>query len=310
MIRSPYPSGEQYEILFGDQRAVVTEVGATLREFISGGRTILEGFASSEICSGGRGQVLMPWPNRLRDGAYEFGGRRHQLPLSEPERRNAIHGLVRWANWRPLEHTNERLRLGLTHHPRPGYPFHLELAVVYSLGETGLHVTCSAHNIGPDPAPVGAGCHPYLKPRTELIDQGVLWIPAQTYLEVDERLIPTGRRLPVAGSPYDFRTARPIGDTALDLCFADLEEAAIEFDGLRLLLDEHHPFLQVFTGEALSPDRRRRGLAVEPMSCPADAFNSGEGLVVLDPGDYWSGSWSIRDLRQTGDRPPGGLPTT
>src|SRR3979411_1230033 len=107
MIRSQYPSGEQYEILFGDQRAVVTEVGATLREYLSGGRAILEGFASSEICSGGRGQVLMPWPNRLRDGAYAFGGSRLQLPLSEPERRNAIHGLVRWANWRPLEHTRE-----------------------------------------------------------------------------------------------------------------------------------------------------------------------------------------------------------
>src|ERR1700730_6039521 len=74
--RSLHPSGEQYEIFFGDQRAVITEVGATLREYWSGSRSVLEGFAVSEMCSGGRGQLLMPWPNRIREGSYEFIGRR------------------------------------------------------------------------------------------------------------------------------------------------------------------------------------------------------------------------------------------
>src|ERR1700694_132484 len=77
--RSIHPSGEQYEIVFGEQRAVITEVGATLREYWSGGRAVLDGFAVSEMCSGGRGQVLMPWPNRIEDGVYEFGGHRQQL---------------------------------------------------------------------------------------------------------------------------------------------------------------------------------------------------------------------------------------
>ena len=113
---------------------------------------------------------------------------------------------------------------------------------------------------------------------------------------MDERLLPTGMRLPVAGSPYDFRSARPLGATALDVCFADFLEPWLEFDGIRLGWDGNHSFLQVFSGDALAPERRRRGLATEPMSCATDAFNSGDGLAVLQPGDYESGSWTLRTL--------------
>jgi aldose 1-epimerase len=294
--RSLHPSGEQYEIFFGDQRAVITEVGATLREYWIGSRPVLDGFAVSEMCGGGRGQLLMPWPNRIRDGSYEFHGRRLQLPLNEPERRNAIHGLVRWASWLPLEHVQERIHLSFILRPQPGYPYLLELAADYSLGPNGLRVIWSAHNLGEDPAPFGAGSHPYLRPRGDLIDGAELRIPARTYLEFDDRLIPTGRRLPVDGTPYDFLRRRTIGDTALDICFADFEEPCVEFDGLRLGWDGNHSFVQVFSGDSLPPDRRRRGLATEPMSCAANAFNSGEGLDVLSPGAYVSGSWTLRTL--------------
>jgi aldose 1-epimerase len=293
---SLHPSGEQYEIFFGDQRAVVTQVGATLREYWSAGRAVLDGFAVSEMCTSARGQLLMPWPNRLRDGGYEFGGRRLQLPLSEPERHNAIHGLVRWSTWLPVEHTQDRIHLSVILHPQPGYPFLLELAVDYSLGPEGLRTIWSVHNLGSEPAPFGAASHPYLRPRTELIDGAVLQIPAQSYLEVDERLLPTGRRLPVAGTPFDFRVARPVGDLIIDHCFADLDGSAVEFDGLRLAWDGNHPYLQVFTADAVAPERRRRGLALEPMSCAPDAFNSGDGLTLLAPGDYRSGTWSVRAL--------------
>jgi aldose 1-epimerase len=296
VIRSLHPSGEQYEIHFGDQRAVITEVGATLREYWSGGRAVLDGFAVSEMCSGARGQLLMPWPNRIRDGAYEFAGQRLQLPLSEPERRNASHGLVRWASWQPVEQTQDRIRLALILHPQPGYPFLLQLAADYSLGPDGLRTTWSVHNLGDEPAPFGAGSHPYLRPSAGLVDGAVLRIPARVYLEVDDRLIPTGRRLPVAGTPYDFRTARPVAGTVFDICYGDFDEQAIEFDGLRLAWDGNHSFLQVYSGDGLAPERRRRGLAAEPMSCPANAFNSGEGLAVLAPGDYRSGRWTLRAL--------------
>src|SRR5262249_34364533 len=86
------PSGEQVEIAVGDQQAVVVEVGGGLRSYSAGGRELLDGYRADEMSSSGRGQVLIPWPNRLQDGRYEFDGQSHPPPLNEPEHRNAIHG--------------------------------------------------------------------------------------------------------------------------------------------------------------------------------------------------------------------------
>src|SRR6202023_4320793 len=97
------PTGEQIEIAAGDQRAVVVEVGGRLRSYSAGGRELVDGYGADEMSSSGRGQALIPWPNRLQDGSYEFDGRHHQLPLNEPEHRNAIPGLVRWAAWTASE---------------------------------------------------------------------------------------------------------------------------------------------------------------------------------------------------------------
>src|SRR6516165_1296307 len=107
------PSGEQIEIVAEDQQAMVVEVGGGLRSYSAGGRELIDGYVAHEMSSSGRGQALIPWPNRLQDGSYEFDGRRHQLPLNEPERRNAIHGLVRWAAW--TASTRERHRVVMEH---------------------------------------------------------------------------------------------------------------------------------------------------------------------------------------------------
>lgn len=295
MATDPWPpSGEQFEISFEDQKAAVAEVGATLREYSASGRRILDGFGRDEICSGGRGQVLAPWPNRIRAGIYEFRGRTHQLPLTETERQNAIHGLVRWVPWRLLERATDRVRLGFTLHPQPGYPFTLDLSILYSLGEAGLRVSVLARNKGAEAAPFGLGHHPYLRPAEGALDQARLRIPAQQVLQLDERLTPTGSVLPVAATQFDFRVERPIGATVLDTCYTGFDEAWVELDGARLWWDASHEFVQVFSGDTLSPQHRRHGLAVEPMSCPADAFNSGDGLVVLEPRSEWSGDWGIR----------------
>jgi len=289
----PFPSGEQFRLELGDQRATITEVGATLREYSAGGRQLVDGFEPGEMCSGARGQLLLPWPNRLRDGSYQFGDHLHQLALSDPERGNAIHGLVRWQPWRALEQGPDRLRLGFTLHPQPGYPFTLELSADYGLAADGLRLAVGARNAGAEPAPFGAGAHPYLKPRGSLIDAALLQLPAASYLELDEGLVPTGRRLSVEGTRFDFRRPREVGDTVLDTCFADFEEAFVSFDGIKLWFDPQHSYLQAFSGDTLHRDHRRRGLALEPMTCAPDAFNSGLGLVVLEPGQEWSGSWGI-----------------
>src|SRR4051794_19805411 len=154
------PSGEQFELRFGEQHAVVTEVGAGLRAYSAGGRELLDGYPADELASWGRGQQLLPWPNRIRDGTYRLGGRGLALPLNEPEHGNAIHGLVRWAGWTAAERASGRVVLEHVLHAQPGYPFTLELRVEYSLATDGLAVRTTATNAGAEPCPYGAGSHP------------------------------------------------------------------------------------------------------------------------------------------------------
>lgn len=294
MTSTVRPSGEQFEIGRGSQRAVVTEVGATLRAYDVDGRAVIDGFEIDEMAHGARGQVLAPWPNRLADGCYRFAGAEQQTPLNEVPRRCSIHGLVRWLPWRPLERTPEAVRLAVLLHPQPGYPWSLSLECSYRLEAEGLHVSLSARNAGSSPAPFGAGFHPYLAAATGRIDDAELELAAEEYLELDERLIPTGRRLPVSGTPFDFRRSRPVGEAVLDVCYPAPERREARFAGRTLWWDKTFRYLQVFSGDTLSSPDRRRGLALEPMTCPGNAFNSGEGTLLLEPGQEWSGTWGIR----------------
>ena len=294
------PSGEQIEIAFGDQRAVVVEVGGGLRAYAAAGRELLDGYPADGRIASGRGQVLIPWPNRLQDGTYEFDGRRHQLPLTEPEHLNAIHGLVRWAGWRVGEREQSRVVMEHVIHPSPGYPFSLAVGIEYALSDQGLSVAATATNIGPDPCPYGAGAHPYLTLGTESVDSVVLTAPGRAVLRSDDRGIPTGQ-VTVEGTEYDFRQSRAIGATRLDHCFTDLERddglARVELRGpddsrLTLWMDEAYGYLMLFTGDPL-PDVNRRSLAVEPMTCPPNAFRTGEAVVRLEPGRSFTSTWGL-----------------
>jgi aldose 1-epimerase len=296
------PSGEQVEIAFSDQRATVVGAGGGLRSYSAGGRELLDGYPANGPVTSGRGQVLIPWPNRLEDGAYEFDGRRHQLPLTEPERGNAIHGLVRGERWTVGERESHRVVMEHILQPRPGYPFTLSLGVEYALSESGLRVKTTATNVGPDACPFGSGQHPYLTLGTLTVDSLILCAPARTVLQEDERGIPVGRE-PVDGTAYDFRRPREIGATTLDDAFTDLERGAdgrarVELRdpksraGVTVWLDESYRYLQLFTGDPL-PDVRRRSLAVEPMTCPANAFRTGEDLVRLEPRGSVTSEWGI-----------------
>jgi aldose 1-epimerase len=294
------PSGEQIELAFGDQRAVVVEVGAGLRSYFGDGRAIVDGYEADEVASSGRGQLLIPWPNRIEDGNYEFGGRRHQLPLDEPEQRNAIHGLVRWSAWRIAEREPDSAAFKHLLYPRPGYPYSLALRVEYTLSDDGLTVRTQATNVGAAIAPYGSGAHPYLAIGGGRVDEAELRVPARTVLEANERGTPVGAAA-VEGTELDFRVKRAIGTTKLDHAFTDLErgsdgiarvELTAEGRQATLWADESYPYLMVFTGDTL-PDGGRRSLAVEPMTCPPNAFRSGEGLVFLEPEQTHTGSWGI-----------------
>ncbi|MHB8531365.1 MAG: aldose 1-epimerase family protein [Solirubrobacteraceae bacterium] len=306
------PSGRQVEIAAGSHRAGVVEVGGGLRVYSVGGREVLDGYAAEQMCSSARGQSLLPWPNRIRDGRYEFAGSTQQLPLSEPERQNAIHGLTRWANWSVAERDAERVVMEHLLHPQPGYPHALRLTIEYRLDEQdGLTVTTTGTNVGLSPCPYGAGAHPYLTLGTESIDTVVLQAPGRTRLLSDERGIPTGAE-PVEGGEYDFSRPRPIGETKLDTAFTDL---ARDDDGrarmrlrspdgeaeITLWIDERYAYVMLFTGDAL-PDVARRSLGVEPMTCAPNAFASGEGLICLQPGESCAAQWGIAPTKIGGDR--------
>ena len=271
------------------------EVGGGLRTYTVAGEAVLDGYEVDEMAAGGRGQLLLPWPNRIRDGNYQFDGADLQLPLTEPSRHNASHGLVRWANWTATAHEPDRVVMELALHPQPGYPFTLDLSVEYRLGPGGLSVATTATNRGDRPCPYGAGAHPYVTVGTDLVDDALLEVPAATWLEADERGIPTGTA-PVARSPYDFQRARPIGALVLDTAFTDILGTEAVLAGPRRLTvwwDEAYRWLMVFTGDTLDPARRRRSVAIEPMTCAPNAFVSGDGLRVLEPEESWTTTWGI-----------------
>jgi len=300
---TPAPSGVQYDIGHGRHQLVVTEVGATIRSYTVGGRAVLDGFDVDDLCDSGRGQVLAPWPNRLGDGRYSYEGREGRAALDEPDRHNAIHGLVRWAPWQVVSRAQNVLALGCTLQPQPGYPWRVALALEYRLGRDGLTVSSSATNLDRTPAPFGIGFHPYLT-LSAPIDATSLAIPARRRLVTDDRGLPTGGTA-VSGSEFDFTAPRWIGDTVLDTAFTDFRRdadgmARVELDdtaggrGVTIWMDGHFGYVMVFTGDTLEPaSRRRASIAVEPMSCPPDAFRTGVDLVRLEPGASWSGRWGI-----------------
>ncbi|MGW2013748.1 aldose 1-epimerase family protein [Streptomyces sp. NPDC001927] len=301
---SASPTGAQWQVTRGGQSVVVVQLGGALREYAVHGRAVLDGFAADSPITGGRGQLLVPWPNRVGGGRYRFGGRDMRLPLTEPEKNNAIHGLLRWSLWELLARTDDALIVGTTLCPQPGYPFLLDVRAEYRLRPEGLETALFATNSGTRPAPYGAGQHPYLTVGTDLVDTALLTVPARSVLLTDDRGLPVGQE-PVDGTPYDFRAARPIGELRLDTAFTGLDRdtagrTAVRLahpSGLRgvdLWLGEGTRYVQVYTGDTLAePDRRRRAVAVEAMSCPPDALRSGTDLTVLAAGSTHVLRWGL-----------------
>lgn len=298
------PSGRQFVIGHGRQQAVVTEVGAALRSYTVGDRDVVDGFAESDLCPSGRGQVLAPWPNRLGDGRYRFEGRAGRAALDEPERSNAIHGLVRWLAWSPRSQAQNVLTMGCMLEPQPAYPWRLALDVEYRLGRGGLAVTTEVTNLDDGPAPFGLGFHPYVTVGTDTVDGARLQLPGARVLVTDDRGLPVGERH-VGGSELDFRVERPIGPTRLDTAYFALARDAqgVARAELRhpdddravvVWMDSGFGYLMAYTGDTIEDEaRRRRSVALEPMTCPPDALRSGTALVTLSPGSRWRGSWGI-----------------
>jgi aldose 1-epimerase len=291
-------SGEQYELTFGDYAATIASVGATLRRLTVDERDLVVPFDADVVRPAFRGATLAPWPNRVTDGRYTFDGVEHKLALSEPERGNALHGLVAWANFARVASTESSVSLTTTIEAQTGYPFRVDVLVSYELGDSGLTETITATNTGADVAPWGTGPHPYLVAGAGTVDDWTLELSALSYLTVTEdRLIPIGL-VATSGTAFDFVAARAIGDTFIDHAFTGFTTnrariVAGDGHGVEMSWNDACPWVQVHTADRPAPELSRIGLAVEPMTCPPDAFNSGTDLTVLAPGLSASASWTI-----------------
>jgi aldose 1-epimerase len=294
------PSGEQFELVSGPVRAVVVEVGGGLRELVVEDRWLVDGYGADEICPACAGQVLLPWPNRIGDGRYTFGGQEHQLPLTEPARHNAIHGLVRWLPWTVLSRGADQVELGCTLFPSPGYPFGLRLRTRWSVSERGLRAEHHVENVGDQRAPLGFGVHPYLGVPGRGVDDLWLHLPAKTLIRTDDRLLPL-REEPVG--EMDFQEPRSLRGVQLDTAFGGLTRAPdgtvtaslrdADGRGVELRADAGTRWWQVYTSDTLPGARYRRSVAIEPMTCPPNAFHTCRDLQVLAPGESWSGWWEL-----------------
>jgi aldose 1-epimerase len=297
------PTGRQIVLTAGADRAAVTEVGASLREFTVAGRDVVVSFPEDALPPASNGAVLVPWPNRIADGRYTWDGVEYQLPITEPARATALHGLVCWERWDVEQRDDASATLSLDTVPVPGYPFPLHVAVTYALdGDGGLAVTVTTTATGSAPAPYGVGFHPWLSPGPGSLDDAVLQLDVEAWVPTDDRLLPTG----VAPVPdhFDFRSPRALGSTDLDDAFL---EPGRDDDGLAWLrlrgsdgrtaavwMDDTLTCWQMCTGDHVShPAARRTGLAAEPMTCIADAFRTGDLLIRLEPGVPHTVRWGL-----------------
>lgn len=293
----------EFSLKAGGYEAVVTEHAAALRVLRFDGRDLVVPFPEGGPIPDYRGIIAAPWPNRIADGRYTFDGVTHQLPLNEPERGCSLHGLVFSHDWTMVARDESRVAFTCIIPPGKGYPHKVRLAVDYRLSEGGLLSTITATNLGTSVAPYGVCPHPYLVAGPSPLNDWVLELPAKKFLQVTaDRLLPTTSRS-VDGHEYDFRFPKPIGAVAIDHAFTDLA-----FDGTgwaRVLLrdpsgtgvalawDKNSPWVQLHTADKAAPFPSRLGLAVEPMTCPPNAFITGEDLIRLLPGGNHRMVWSI-----------------
>ena len=300
------------ELSLGEDSAVISETGAALLSYTVGGRPVVVAMEAFD------GAVLAPWPNRIAGGRFEFDGRSHQLPISEPELNTALHGLVAHREWTVSEHAEHSVTLTTDINPEEGYPFHFGLTVTYTLQEETISVAALARNLGNDRAPFGFGFHPWIHPGADTVDEAQLVIPAQTWFPVDEHLIPTQERPFDDGTVIpadheadesacivckDFRALRILGDTCLDDAFGSPRPGRDGWSWARLKgaddrtvvigMDSAFRAWQACSGDELGHGLSRSAIAIEPMTCPPNAFAAGSDFDVIDPGQTLEALWSI-----------------
>ncbi|MCR2784652.1 MULTISPECIES: aldose 1-epimerase family protein [unclassified Microbacterium] len=295
---TPYdPTGRRFTVHSGETVAEIAQVGGALRAFQVGGVDLVPRYPDHTPTPAASGVVLVPWPNRVRDGRWTQHGVTHQLALSEPKTGSASHGLLRYTGYQPVEYTEDAITLGADVYPQTGYPFYIATEVTYAVTDISLTVTHRLINLGEDPAPVALGAHPYFCIGDVPTAQLSVQLDAATRFELDDRLLPVAE-VPVDDAT-DLRSPRLLGDLDLNTGYGSIARddedcvhtlltapdgrvldvwAGTGFDYLQLFITDRYPDQPI-------------AIAIEPMTAPADAFNSGEGLRWLAPGEQWQLQW-------------------
>lgn len=298
----PARTGQQYTIRHGEWEAVITELGATMRKVTYQGKNVIVPLGPDDPVTCCQGQLLVPFPNRIEGGTYTFEGKTYELPIDEHERNTAIHGYGYRSYW-TLESLSEDSVTQSWRVPHlNGYPFDLLVTTTHTLTDDGLHITVEAYNNGGETAPWALAIHPWLdngfNGYGDEIDghnaQCHLTVPADTHVTVDENLIPTGTE-PVDGTKYDLRdnpllTGQPFDDAWTDVHHDADGITTATFtrpDGLVIKVggDETITSFQVCTGTGFPAWQHPAGTAVEPQTAYANAFNTGNELIAIKPGE-------------------------
>ncbi len=289
----------------GEYVSVIPERGATVHELylLEDGklRQILDRYDTDlelEANHGHKNSLLMPYPNRIKYGLYTFQNKEYRLPITKPEEGNAIHGFISES---PFEQIGSNLQensgsitliysyLG----KNQGYPFIFTVQIIYTLSEVGFSMEIKTTNNGIGPMPIGVGWHPYI--LFEDLENVQLQLPPVERLLV-EKLIPTGDTEPFK----DFNEFKTIAKTEFDDCFkitSISDEAVVRLHSLKKASvlelwqhtgDKKYNYVQMYTPPG------RKSIAVEPMTCPANSFNSRESLIVLEPAESFRVTNSIR----------------
>ncbi|MCC3280109.1 aldose 1-epimerase family protein [Arthrobacter sp. zg-Y40] len=301
-------TGTQYEISRGSARAVIGSLAGALRHYSVDGVELFQSYPDTAIPPSANGVLLAPWPNRVADGLWTLDGAEQQLDITEPSRGHASHGLLRNTGYTLREQDQASVVLSAEIFPQHGYSFHLLHTVRYGLDDDGgLAVRQSLTNLGTSRAPVALGAHPFLRLGDVPTEDLVLTVAADARLTTDERLIPNGREEPAGET--DLRAGKRVGGLDLDSAYTDLQPAGTETGGggepgyrhtltapdgrtVSLWTGPECGYVHVFVTDKFPG--QDCAVALEPMTAPANALNSGEGLAWLSPGGSFDAQWGIR----------------
>lgn len=287
----------------GDYTAIIRKHGAGLNSLTFRNRNLVEPFLLGQPARY-RGDLLAPWPNRIRDGKYLVEGKTYEVPINETNRQTSLHGLINNLNWDITIKSRNRVELGVELLESISFPTSLIFRAIYALSDKGLTIEIHANNSGTKRAPYGVSIHPYLIAfPSEKVDQWKLAMNSDQVLAVDQKRLLPLQLCEVSELNYDFRQGAKIGNRFIDHAFK-VDESKPRLislfsqngNGVEMTFDSSARWIQIHTADRNGDSDSRSCLAVEPMSCPPDAFNSKIDLIWLEPNQSTSSSWRIRGI--------------